>query len=117
MLRQALALLLMMLVPLQAYSAVAFGFGHSDDPDLQHLADHENGVAHHHHDDGAIKHDHSDESLKHISYDVFHTFVAIAPNVQTPVLPLAHDSILIPTPPPLVQTFPDSLFRPPRTFG
>lgn len=118
MLRRYLALLLMLLVPLQAYSAVA-GVGlHGSDADLQHLADHELGVAHHHHDDGSIQHDNSDESLQHLSQHAgYLSFAAIAHNVQLPVMPGCGSDLAYIEPPPIKQTVLDSLFRPPRTFG
>jgi len=118
MLRRYLALLLMLLVPLQAYSAVA-GFAlHGSDADLQHLADHEQGVAHHHHDDGSIQHDNSDESLQHLSQHAgCLSFAAIAANVQLLAMPVCARGVSYIKPPPIKQTVLDSLFRPPRSFG
>lgn len=108
----------MLLVPLQAYSAVAGMWGHAGKADLQHLADHENGVAHHHDDDGSIQHDNSDESLQHLSQHAgCLSFAAIATNVQLPALPVCARGVSYIEPPPIKQTVLDDLFRPPRSFG
>lgn len=118
MLRRYLALLLMLLVPLQAYSAVA-GFAlYSSDANLQHLADHEQSVAHHHHDDGSIQHDNSDKSLQHLSQHAgCLSFAAITANVQIPAMPVCGRGVSYIEPPSIRQTVLDSLFRPPRSFG
>lgn len=117
MFRRALTVLLMFLISLQAYVAVAGVSMHGTEAGLQHLTDHDQRVAHHHHEDGSIERDNSDASMQHLSQHGCLAFAAIVPSAQLMAVFAIARAVVIPEPPPMAQTVLDDLFRPPRTFG
>ena len=83
MFRRWLAVVLMVLVPLQAYGAVAGAWAHASNVGLLHLVDHEGGIAHHHHDDGSVQQDDSDESAQHLCDHAYSSaFTVIVPQLR-----------------------------------
>jgi hypothetical protein len=77
--RKLLCLLLMLILPLQAFALQGGSHPDAHAYDLQHEMAHQHGVSHHHDDSGNVHYDDSTESKQHAADSVCcHHFASIA---------------------------------------
>lgn len=83
------AILLMLMLPLQALAAVERQFAHSPDAMLEHMVIHAEHVPHHHDDDGSVHQDDSVASASHqLDFDfAFNLLGTVALAFSVPVVP------------------------------
>ncbi|MEM5427987.1 hypothetical protein [Cupriavidus oxalaticus] len=82
---RVIAILLMLLMPLQAFAAVERQLAHPAGSVLEHMLEHAEHVPHHHDDDGDIEFDDSAASASHqLDFDYGMNFQAA---LTVPVLP------------------------------
>lgn len=117
MFRRALTVLLIFVISLQSYVAVASVGMHGSETGLEHLMDHDKRVAHHHDQDGSVEHDNSDASKQHLTQHSCPAFAVIMSSMMLPCVSWITRAVAIPETPPLAQAALDDLFRPPRSFG
>ncbi|MBY4948124.1 hypothetical protein K6V92_16020 [Cupriavidus respiraculi] len=88
---RVVAILLMLILPLQAFAAADRQLAHSAGAMLEHLMAHAEHVPHHHDDNGDIEHDDSQSSLSHLlEFDSSANFQGVvATPFLVPVLPHA----------------------------
>ena len=116
--RRFVLILLMIMLPWQAFAATVNTFMHESDNIVMHIAEHELGISHHHHDDGSSHHDNSEASSEHGSDHTGCSGVAVLADLSMDVS-FFPASVAPPEFSSLLLAGPDlaGLRRPPRTLA